>query len=82
MKKLLHSYSVKVDKFCCTIFGHHFVVSRTITSNVKEYKCIHCQKEVTNNADGALVPLTPEKKVTNENLLHFKKREKTNKHVA
>lgn len=82
MKKLLRSYSERVDKFCCTLFGHHFIVKRTITSNIREYRCIHCEKEVTDNAEGGLAPLTPENKAINEGLLNFKKSQKSKKHVA
>lgn len=43
----------------CTIFGHHYEVSKNITYHVREYKCSHCNSQVTTNGNGSLTPLTP-----------------------
>lgn len=42
----------------CTIFGHQYEVSKKITYHVKEYKCSHCNSQVTTNGNGGLTPLT------------------------
>ncbi|MFS4418500.1 hypothetical protein [Maribacter sp. 2307ULW6-5] len=49
-----------MKKLFCTIFGHHYSVSKRVTSHIKEYKCIHCQKQVTTDVSGNLSTLTPE----------------------
>jgi hypothetical protein len=35
-----------MKKVICQIFGHHYSVSKKVTQHIKEYKCIHCDKEV------------------------------------
>lgn len=59
----------------CTIFGHDYVVTENITSFVKEYKCKNCQKQVTTDVNGCLIPLTPKFKEINSVLkrIHAKK---------
>ena len=42
----------------CTIFGHQYEVSKNITYHVKEYKCSHCNSQVTTSGNGGLTPLT------------------------
>ena len=59
----------------CSVFGHNFVVSKSVTNFVKEYKCKHCNKQWTTNGDGHLIPLTPKFKEINSVLkrIHTKK---------
>ncbi len=65
----------KMKRVFCSIFGHHFSVSKRITLHIKEYKCIHCGKEVTTNESGSLSNLTPELQDINKTLhALFKKR--------
>ncbi len=52
----------------CSIFGHHYVVSRKVTEHIKEYKCLHCQKQVTTDASGKLSTLTPQMHEINDAL--------------
>lgn len=49
----------------CSFFGHDYVVSKKITSHVNEYKCKHCNSEMTTNGKGGLSPLTPKHKEIN-----------------
>ncbi|WP_460220252.1 hypothetical protein [Psychroserpens sp. MEBiC05023] len=49
----------------CSIFGHHYEVSKNITYHVKEYKCSHCKSEVTTSGSGGLTLLTPKYKEIN-----------------
>ena len=42
----------------CTIFGHQYEVSKNITYHVKEYRCSHCNSQVTTSGNGGLTPLT------------------------
>lgn len=69
------SYSMK--KIFCSIFGHHYAISKKITSHIKEYKCIHCQKEVTTDVSGNLSVLTPELQDINRTLEHIYQRRHT-----
>ena len=54
--------------FFCSLFGHHFSVSKKVTSVIKEYKCVHCGKQVTTDVSGTLSLLTPQLKEINETL--------------
>jgi hypothetical protein len=50
----------------CTVFGHDYQVSKSVTYYVKEYTCKHCKKQLTTNSRGNLVPLTPKFKEIND----------------
>jgi transposase-like protein len=49
----------------CSFFGHQYEVSKNITYHVKEYKCTHCNSQVTTSGNGSLIPLTPKYKEIN-----------------
>ena len=57
-----------MKKMLCTLFGHHYTVSKNVTSHIKEYSCVHCGKQVTTDASGNLSLLTPELKEINQTL--------------
>ncbi|MCO5724329.1 hypothetical protein [Robiginitalea marina] len=57
-----------MKKFFCSLFGHHFRISKSVTSHIKEYSCVHCGKQVTTDASGNLSLLTPELREINETL--------------
>lgn len=57
-----------VSKFFCSVFGHRYVVTKRVTSHIKEYRCLHCQEQVTTNANGNLSKLTPRLKEINATL--------------
>ena len=57
-----------MKKVFCNIFGHHYSVSKKVTSHIKEYKCIHCGREVTTDVGGHLSTLTPELQDINKTL--------------
>jgi hypothetical protein len=67
MKKKF-SNGFKFSSFCCGLFGHHYAVSKKVTLHIKEYKCIHCGKEVTTDVSGNLSMLTPELQEINNTL--------------
>ena len=72
-----------MKKILCNILGHHYTVSKKITRHIKEYKCIHCGKEVTTNVKGNLSNLTPELQEINKTLENFfKKKHKSPKSAA
>ncbi|WP_194767325.1 hypothetical protein [Tamlana sp. I1] len=48
-----------IPKMYCHFFGHDYVVSKKVTSHVKEYTCKHCKHELTTNSNGKLTELTP-----------------------
>ncbi len=84
MKNILYSVESKFNNFCCSLFGHHYTVSKKITSHIKEYKCIHCKKEVTTDANGNLSRLTPEMQDINNTLqnLYQKRHRSAQEQVA
>lgn len=61
-------------KLWCSLFGHRFVTTRNVTNHFKEYQCVHCHLELTNDEKGRKVFLTPEHKDINETLIHFYQR--------
>lgn len=58
----------KISGVFCNFFGHHFVVAKKVTQHIKEYKCVHCGKQVTTDERGKLSPLTPKLKEINNTL--------------
>lgn len=83
MKKVLSDCGSRFNAACCSIFGHHYSVSKKITSHIKEYKCIHCQKEVTTDANGNLSRLTPELQDINNTLQNlYQKKHRSSQQVA
>jgi hypothetical protein len=58
-------------KLWCSVFGHRFITTRTITNHFKEYKCCNCNLELTNDEKGHKIYLTPELKDINETLVRF-----------
>ncbi|MAX69534.1 MAG: hypothetical protein CMC76_00300 [Flavobacteriaceae bacterium] len=65
----------------CSLFGHDYKVSKTVTYHVKEYKCKHCKSEMTIDGNGNFIPLTPKFKEINSVLhrVHLKRLEKSQK---
>jgi hypothetical protein len=57
--------------FICLLFGHKIHTTRTITNHIKEYKCVHCGLELTNEVKGELTFLSAERKEINETLKYF-----------
>ncbi|WP_091432484.1 hypothetical protein [Flavobacterium degerlachei] len=58
-------------KFICLLFGHKIITTRTITSHIKEYKCTHCDLELTDDVKGHTTFLTAERKEINQALKDF-----------
>jgi transposase-like protein len=58
----------KITGIFCNFFGHHFVVSKKVTEHIKEYRCVHCNKQVTTDERGKLSPLTQKLKEINNTL--------------
>lgn len=57
-----------MKKLFCSLFGHHFSVSKKVTSHIKEYSCVHCGKQVTTDVSGNLSNLTPQLREINQTL--------------
>ncbi|MEK6152757.1 hypothetical protein WIW50_05835 [Flavobacteriaceae bacterium 3-367] len=68
MKKAFSNYGIKLSSVFCNLFGHHYAVSKKVTLHIKEYKCIHCNKQVTTDVSGSLSALTPELQDINDTL--------------
>lgn len=58
----------KITGVFCNFFGHHYVVSKKVTAHIKEYRCVHCGKQVTTDERGKLTPLTLKMKEINHTL--------------
>ncbi|MBC8767499.1 hypothetical protein H4O18_05800 [Arenibacter sp. BSSL-BM3] len=83
MKKVITDYGTRLSAFCCSIFGHHYSVSKKVTLHIKEYQCVHCGKEVTTDVSGNLSVLTPELQDINNTLQDiYQKRHRATQQVA
>ena len=69
-----------MKKLFCSIFGHHFTVSKKVTSHIKEYSCVHCGKQVTTDVSGNLSNLTPQLREINDTLAHIYQRRHASAH--
>ncbi|VAW18091.1 hypothetical protein MNBD_BACTEROID03-1379 [hydrothermal vent metagenome] len=79
----MHDKPTNMKKVFCNIFGHYYSVSKNVTSHIKEYKCIHCGKEVTTDETGHLSILTPELQDINKTLENiYQKRHRAAEHAA
>jgi transposase-like protein len=54
-----------VKSIYCSFFGHEYIITKKVTYHVNEYKCKHCNSQVTTNGKGGLSPLTPKFKEIN-----------------
>ena len=68
MKKTITPDGHKLTGIFCNFFGHHFVVSKPVTKHIKEYRCIHCGKQVCTDEQGKLSALTPQMQEINQTL--------------
>ena len=68
MKKTTTPEGNKLTGIFCNIFGHHYTVSKRVTQHIKEYKCLHCQKQMTTDERGKLSALTPVMQEINKTL--------------
>ena len=84
MKKTTTQHGKKFSSFFCNLFGHHYVVSKEVTEHIKEYKCIHCGKQVTTDVSGSLSLLTPQMQEINNTLedMYQKRKNRTVQSVA
>ncbi|WP_411029495.1 hypothetical protein [Spongiimicrobium sp. 3-5] len=83
MKKTFSNYGIKLSSVFCNLFGHHYAVSKKVTLHIKEYKCIHCNKQVTTDVSGNLSALTPEMRDINDTLENlYQKRHRATQQVA
>jgi len=81
---ITHQEGNKFTSFFCNLFGHHYAVSKKVTQHIKEYKCIHCQKQVTTDVSGNLSSLTPQMREINNTLedMYRKRRNRVVHQVA
>ena len=62
-------------KLWCSIFNHHYEITKNVTLHFKEYTCKHCHHQLTNTAQGKIVFMTEEYREINETLsLFYQKR--------
>lgn len=71
MKIIKFKEKFLTKKILCSLLGHKFIVTRTITDHFKEFKCTVCQLELTNDDTGRKTFLTPQLKEINETLIGF-----------
>ena len=59
MKTTTQNSTFSVNKMYCNFFGHQYTLTKKVTGHVKEYTCKCCKKQLTTNASGKLIELTP-----------------------
>jgi len=74
----------KLTGIFCQMFGHHYTVSKRVTKHIKEYKCLHCQKQVTTDERGKLSVLTPKMRDINKTLedMYQKRNRRSSKRIV
>jgi hypothetical protein len=60
------NYSLKA--VCCSILGHNYQISHVVNTRVYELCCSKCEKQMTNNIYGELVPLNDRYSKINQTL--------------
>lgn len=58
----------------CSTVGHKYRITRKVTNHINEYKCVHCGREVSENASGTLEDLTQRVRSVNNTLALFFRR--------
>jgi hypothetical protein len=51
--------------------GHDYMMTKTITPFIKEYKCCNCGREMINDLEGNLQVLTEKSRILNACLTSF-----------
>lgn len=68
--------TVRFSALMCAL-GHDYMITKTITPYIKEYKCCNCGREVTEDLNGELKKLTDKARIVNECVSAFvRKKEK------
>ncbi|MFL1894482.1 hypothetical protein ACJRPK_02195 [Aquimarina sp. 2-A2] len=80
MKSTTPSPSFSFAKMFCSLFGHNYHLSKSVTDHVKEYTCSNCGEQATTNSKGHLETMTPKLKEINKDLafVHAKKMARKN----
>ena len=63
-----------ISGFFCNSLGHKYVVTHTITNQIKEYRCVRCGKEVASNLKGKLEVITDKQRKAHRALQSFIKK--------
>ena len=63
-----------MKKIFCSIFGHHFTVSKKVTAHIREYSCVHCGHQMTTDLDGNYDDLTEKRQEINATLAQMYQR--------
>lgn len=58
-------------KMYCHFFNHHYVEIKKVNNHFKEFECIHCKHQVTNDNKGKKIELTSELKDINKMLSYL-----------
>jgi hypothetical protein len=62
---------LSVFSVICGTVGHNYRITRKVTNHINEYKCVHCGREVSENASGTLEDLTQRLRNVNNTLATF-----------
>ncbi|UZO81797.1 hypothetical protein NBT05_04855 [Aquimarina sp. ERC-38] len=68
MMKSTPNASFSFSKLYCSVFSHHYALSRDVTDHIKEFTCTNCGHQATTNSRGRLEAMTPKLKEINDAL--------------
>jgi len=73
METIPKKTTVRFSSIMCAL-GHDYMITKTITPYLKEYKCCNCGREVTDDLNADLKVLTEKQRAVNEYLGTFFKK--------
>jgi hypothetical protein len=82
MEKNTTPNGFSISGVMCSVFGHHFEVTKQITHHIKEYKCTQCRLEATTDAHGDLATLTPQFRDINKSLSNLYRKKKSRQQLS
>ncbi len=81
MEAIPNKPTLKISALMCTL-GHDYMVTNTITTYIKEYKCCNCGREVTDDLNGKLKELTEKSRIVNACVSSFLRKKRNRLKLA
>lgn len=71
MKFNLHHGNQMMRRMHCHFLGHQLKTTRSVTNHLKEFKCVVCELELTQDLSGRLIYLSRKQKEINDTLFYL-----------
>jgi hypothetical protein len=76
MKINLHSGNHLMRRMQCHFLGHQLKTTRNVTNHLREFKCVVCEIELTQDLSGAIIYLSRKQKEINDTLFNLHQKRK------